>query len=557
MVVLHHTDIDGVPCFWVESGRPTLAAQLLFRSGMADEWLSASGWTHMLEHLALHGRGGGALAVNGSVALLHTTFDAHGPAPEVARHLTELTTWLSGPVFHELEREKGVLQAESALRADSPSRRALGWRYGSLGPGTVCYSEPGISRATPADLARHAARVFAAGNAALVLDGPPPVELTLRLPPGPVQVAPRAVPCGDLIPAAYVDNGGLVISGVVPRSPAATFLPELLQRGLQERLRDGAGAAYAPWATYEKVDDEQALVLAGSDLLASVLPTIADEVLGLVRDLATMGPEPARFADVREARVQAMRDPYATVGLAMRAAHDHLAGRQILSFDEYLDEALAVSARDVQAEARAFKDTLLLGIPGQSRWSDQLPMTEWPEQRPMLAGKRFRHRDWPAVRSRLVVGPQGVEVALRSESRRVEFENATGVLEHADSARTLVSHDGWNLMIDPQAWHRGAVAVGLMDRLSPEHLRMTQPWPADAGFQRGSAWSRWKAWGVSVLRPQAKSRVWTRLLPLLLLAFVAVVVIIAGLPGAVLSWALSLRFLGVLVLVAVVVSLRR
>jgi hypothetical protein len=557
MVSLHHTDIDGVPCFWVESGRPTLAAQLIFRTGMADEWLNGSGWTHILEHLALHGRGGGTLAVNGSVSLLHTTFDAHGPARDVARHLTELAVWLSRPVFHEFEREKGVLQAESALRADSPSRRALGWRYGSLGPGTVSYSEPGISRATPAGLAHHAAGVFASGNAALVLDGPPPADLSLALPPGPLRVAPRAVGCGDVLPAACVDDAGLVLSGVVARSTAATFLPELLQRGLQDRLRDDAGAAYAPWATYEKVDEDQALVVAGSDLLAPLLSTIAEASLGLVRDLSTLGPEPSRLAEVREARMQAMRDPFAMVALAVRAAHDHLAGRRPLCFEEYLHETASVSAKDVQGEARAFRESLLLGLPSGSAWSGQLPMIGWPAQRPTLAGKRFRHRDWPAVRSRLVIAAQGVEMADRSQARRVEFENATGAVAHPDGARTLVSHDGWNLVIDPHAWHDGVAAVSLLDRLSPEPLRMAQPWPTPSTFRRRSWWDRWTTWSRTTFRPQAGSRGWTRLLPLALLILGVFTVIAAGLPGAVLSWALSFRVLAGLIAVAVVISLRR
>lgn len=119
MFALHETEVDGVRCFWVETDRPTLSAQLIFRQGMADEWLNESGWLHMLEHLSLHGRGGGTLQVNGSVSLLHTSFTAHGPAERVGAHFSDLTQWLSAPTFHEFERERGVLQAESRLRGGS------------------------------------------------------------------------------------------------------------------------------------------------------------------------------------------------------------------------------------------------------------------------------------------------------------------------------------------------------------------------------------------------------------------------------------------------------
>ena len=93
MTTLHQTNVDGVQCFWVDSGRPTLSAGLMFRCGIADEPLQESGWLHMLEHLALHDRGGGALHVNGSVTPLLTMFESHGPADQVVDHLTGVTRW--------------------------------------------------------------------------------------------------------------------------------------------------------------------------------------------------------------------------------------------------------------------------------------------------------------------------------------------------------------------------------------------------------------------------------------------------------------------------------
>lgn len=43
MGVVHETAIDDVRTFWVDSGRPTLAATLMFRVGLADETLATSG----------------------------------------------------------------------------------------------------------------------------------------------------------------------------------------------------------------------------------------------------------------------------------------------------------------------------------------------------------------------------------------------------------------------------------------------------------------------------------------------------------------------------------
>src|SRR5437870_8151319 len=131
--------VDDVPAFWVPSERPTLSASLVFRQGMVDESLSTSGWTHLLEHHALHDRESGTLGVNGSVGLLHCRFDFHGPSAEVARAVTEVSEWLAAPTFTGLEREKSVLAAETAYRGGSATALSLAWRTGARGPGSAAY----------------------------------------------------------------------------------------------------------------------------------------------------------------------------------------------------------------------------------------------------------------------------------------------------------------------------------------------------------------------------------------------------------------------------------
>ena len=32
-ITINRTDVDGVPTFWVDTGRPTLSATLVFRAG--------------------------------------------------------------------------------------------------------------------------------------------------------------------------------------------------------------------------------------------------------------------------------------------------------------------------------------------------------------------------------------------------------------------------------------------------------------------------------------------------------------------------------------------
>ena len=77
-ITINRTDVDGVPAFWVDTGRPTLSATLVVRAGLMDEPPARSGWLHLLEHVVMTGPEQHGLAVNGSVDLAFTTFDAEG-----------------------------------------------------------------------------------------------------------------------------------------------------------------------------------------------------------------------------------------------------------------------------------------------------------------------------------------------------------------------------------------------------------------------------------------------------------------------------------------------
>ncbi len=313
---------------------------------------------------------------------------------------------------------------------------------------------------------------------------------------------------------------------------AATFLPDLLHQGLHERLRARAGAAYAPMATYEPVDDERAVVIAWSDLLPALLPTIADEALGLVRDLATMGPSPEQLRLIKEQRHQVMNDPYAASSIAYQAAHEFLRSRAPLAHQHLVDEMNAVSSKVIKEEARAFADALMLGLPNASAWSGQTARLQQPMVEPQLQGDRHRHRDWPEVSARLVVNDRGVEIADGNVARRVLFEDATAVFGYPGGTRLLVSHDGWSVTVDPTGWHGGTEAVGILDRHTPTHLALSRPAAeAPPAFERRSLLKRWGAWARRVMTPRAGSTLWQTVAPLLVVVGIAIAFTIVGLPG--------------------------
>lgn len=403
MTTLHRDDVDGVPTYWVDSGRPTLYAALIVRAGIADETLPTTGWLHLAEHLALHDRDRGTLRVDGSVSLQTTRLAAQGDPAEVAATMTAICDWLANPVLDRVAEESRVLRAESEYRGTGDAATAMLQRFGARGPGLAGYTEPGLSRATPDGIRDLVRRFFTTGNVALMLDGPPPAALRLGLPAGarvPLPDTPRA---DDPRPAAYLTPAHLVLSGEVPRTAAATFLPTVLHDMLRRDRREGAGGAYAPWSSYEAVDAESAVVLAGSDVAESLLPTVVHHARSGLARLRSAGPLPDVVEDAVASVLQQLRDPYAAASFADRAASDHLLGRTTQTREELIEEVCAVTRDQVAALVPGFADSLLLGVPRSAAWHDEMPVLTMPTRPRPVGGVSHRYRNHPASQELLVL----------------------------------------------------------------------------------------------------------------------------------------------------------
>lgn len=470
MTELHETEIDGVRCFWVDSGRPTLAAQLAFRCGTADEPVPESGWLHLLEHLALHGREAPGLQLNGSVSPLTTTFEAHGPVEAVVEHLGVVSRFLSAPRFDDLHRERRVLRAESEMRA-GPAQRAFGWRYGARGPGALAYAEAGLGAATAEGLRARAARVFTTGNAVLVLDGPPPPDLRLALPAGDLLLPEPAVPCESAYPAAYRDGPGVILHGTVDRSVSAPLFAPLLQLTLKRVLRDADGGAYAPWAHYEPVDLDHAMVLAGSDLLADAVPDAPGRLTRAMAELAREGFPVEDLEQQRALLLQSIDDPYAQVGLALRAANAVFAGREPQPKEEIRDDLSSVGPEQMVQLVHQFTGTLLYGFPTESDMTMLRELT-FHTTGPRGDGPLYRNVHWPSDRAQLLLAEERIELRSGSEARGVDLSEVAALFRYPDGGRHVLREDGFGIPLDPRWWRDGTEAVSRLDSLVPQHLHV-------------------------------------------------------------------------------------
>ena len=527
MALVHETEVEGVRTFWVDSGRPTLVATLMFRVGAADERLTTSGWLHLLEHMALHGLPRGTLAVNGAVSPLLTMFTMHGPPDQVAAALAKVTGRLTEPDLAELDRERRVLGAEAATRG-GPVQRAFGMRYGAAGPGLVSYDDVALGRADADHLRDLSRRAFCAANAALALDGPPPGSLRLALAAGtPWPITPaRQV---ERSRSTYPEAAGLVMSGVVGRTAPGTLVGSVVEDALRRTLREREGSAYAPFSTYEAIDADHALVVAGSDVSPETAPSLLGTVIDVADDLAAHGPDPGALADLVAALRQERTDPYNVTHLSHRAAAQSLRGEPVEQLDDVLAELDAETVESVRDELVRFRDSLIVGAPPGTSTHTRMPVAHQQLFPGRHRGTRSSH--WPADSSRIAVSDEMVAVGDGRGHVRYPLDSVAGYLTWDSGARGLVLADGWSFTLEPTAWSRGDALVRRLDQLVPADRHLPQP--GTTAPQRRSPASAADRWAGGLRRVTS----WSPELRGLLRAVLVLVMVVAAIIGAVVvSW---------------------
>jgi hypothetical protein len=472
---VRETEIEGVLCFFVETGRPLSSARLIFRQGEADEPLHESGWLHLIEHLAALGRSDTSLRVEGAVSSLLTTFYVHATTEgAMVEGLRGLTSWLSEPDFAFLARESLALRGK-AEELDDPLRRSVSRRYGAVGPGVSSYAEAGAVRATPEVLLDRAQKVFNASNAVLVLNAPPPDDLKLRLTYGEYLAPTPARSIPRRLPAAYADHRGLVLSGTVQRGLEADLFTELLERVVHDELRKRTGGAYAPWSAIEPVDFEQAVVAAGSGLVPDMLPSAVGIGLDLTRRLAETGIDHAWVEEAAQARIRELSSPNALFTVALEAAYAVLADKVPKSQEELLDDLRSVDPGRMQAVARQFHDSLLVGVPEEATVPSSLPVLSTPESTPVATGRRHLHVNWPADSSTFCVDEEVAERATGAVSQTVRLDDVAALFSWRDGTRYLVGRDGSVLVMEARQWVHGRDLTTALDEAVPAELHIPMP----------------------------------------------------------------------------------
>jgi zinc protease len=141
--VVRETEVDGVPTLVAPIPGP-LNAGLMFRVGRADETLSRTGITHLVEHLALFGHSLSDYHHNGSTGATITHFHMSGSESDVVDFLAGVCASLTDLPIARLEIEKEILRTEEHNRPSGANHSMPLWRYGSVGYGLLSYPEWGL-----------------------------------------------------------------------------------------------------------------------------------------------------------------------------------------------------------------------------------------------------------------------------------------------------------------------------------------------------------------------------------------------------------------------------
>ncbi len=474
--MIKHTEVDGVPTVIAPTSGP-LHAGLVFRVGQADETLTRSGITHLLEHLTLFPLGIADYHFNGATGSVLTHFHMQGSDKDVGGFLTRVCGSLNELPVHRLAMEKEILRTEAAGRGSHVRDPMAIWRYGARGYGLAGYPEWGLPAITADDLRGWLATYFTRDNAVLWIAGDGvPAGLRLDLPAGTRRPAPAATSALPATPAYFAGpSRATAWDAVVRRSAAAGVFSGVLERELFRALRQEGGLSYTAQTNYEPRGDGYATIAA----IADALPEKADAVLGgFVDVLAKLRVGRIDPADV-EAVVGKAIDGYgnaeADAARLPTYAFNLLVGHRQQSAEEAVAELRAVTPETVAAVATEALGTGLLMTPAGRRadWAGYAAAPTGSDQ--VVPGVAYRSVDTPGAR--LVVGDTGVTVVhAEDEYATVTYDACSAALAYPDGGRLLIGHDAVVVRVEPGLFEGAGTALpGIDAHTGSRGLRVEMP----------------------------------------------------------------------------------
>lgn len=467
--VIHETVVDGIQTFWVDAG-PPFVATLMFRVGVADETLAARGITHLVEHLALSPLRAVAHPFNGSVTHDVTIFWAAGSVEDVVAFMARLADQLANLPADRLEIEAGVLIAEGRDFQPSSHASILATRFGPHGPGLAAYSEFGLRRIGTDDARRWAARWFTAGNAVLLLTGPPPDSMKLPLAAG--ERRPPALPPdrhwfdSDGPTRINQQTAGFAIGAFGERSTPLVMAGQAVAIRAQEVVRHELGRVYSVAHDYLRLAADEAYLYWGADCDPEHAAEVTQAFGSVLDDMIATGPTQAELdrlvamahqADVMEptgvARSELNRRAYAALCGHPQYERAELEEQMLDATPPDLASALAASMERAMA---IIVDGIDIGFADAKGRRDG-----------RIVGRRFRAKSDGTIR-RYVLSEEAVSDVTGDSAVTLRFDRLALVAHGDADARLLIDERGSWIQVTPTGRRLRRLVTAIDERVPPD-----------------------------------------------------------------------------------------
>jgi hypothetical protein len=446
---------DGdVPWHWVDPHGDTTTLELLFRVGLHDERLPATGLTELalrlaFEDLDLDGDVLLGATVTGPVSICQLA----GPARAVADTATQLCRRLADlPVAH-LDRVRDEQATAAAAQPEDPERVLLAVRYGALGPGLHLWRSVGLAGVDAAAVHAWAATRFTRASLVVRGAGPRPARLELPLRPGRWYPPPAPPPERVVTPCSWPEADVVAAGGIVPLGPALGAAIELVQTALTERCQRDHGWRIDAYPQVWPLTAELAhLTLATTADPARAVPVVRT-LLDLLSPTAIERTElPPRYLP----SVVATTDPWGAAMQDVLHGPGSVAGAVLRP----------ATPEDLRECLRALAATLLALVPDVEE--DDLPALRvhvQPAPRPLEDGDLFRAHGHGRRSTALQVGRDGVALLVGDQPTDTKrFAELVGMLAWSDGSRQLIDEDGSSLLLRPWELELGFAAMQRIDR---------------------------------------------------------------------------------------------
>ena len=470
---INRTEIDSVPVFWASAPGP-LRAALTFRVGQADEDLPRHGMTHLIEHLVLSRTESAPHAYNGSTGSVLTNFVVAGTTEQVTDYLSAVCLALTDLPTDRLDHERRILRSEAAERAGGVVRSLTAMRWGPLGFGLTAYPEFALEHVTEEQLRNWSSTRFVAQAAALWLSGPPPAGLRLALPSGAPAPVPTSNPAART-PFSYTySDRGFGASVLAERGAAGAVLGYLLQRRLNDRLRHELGLVYGVNATLDRLTGGLRHLCFLAECLQENAAPVQEQLVAVLHELRERPATNSELGDLRDSLFGSDDDPLSVLGDLDQLCSQHLLGEPLVTRADLRAEIEQLGAEDVQREAVAALDTLVIAVPDANAIRDRFapPMPAGSEHT-VTPTTTLRPRPTRTTDKALHLGSDGITIVTAGgQPVTVLYAECVAALRYPDDVRVLYGQDGFLLSIDAHHWLAGADVVQRIDRSIPQQRQI-------------------------------------------------------------------------------------